>query len=108
MGDGINDSPALAEADLSIAMGSGSDIAADCADAVIVGNDPMKITDLKKIAKRTMNVVNVNVIGSVAVKAAIFVLSILGLAPMWLAVFADVGVMVLATANSMRLSSVKN
>ena len=107
VGDGINDSPALKQADLSVAMGSGSDIAADCSDVVIVSGDPLKIVTLKKISKKTMAIVYTNVIGSIAVKAAIFALSVSGLAPLWLAVFADVGVMILAVLNSLRLSSAK-
>ncbi|MBP5372575.1 MAG: cadmium-translocating P-type ATPase [Clostridia bacterium] len=105
VGDGINDSPVLSSADLAVAMGSGSDIAAECSDVVIAGDDPIKLSTLNKIAKKTMAVVYTNVIGSITVKAAIFALSVLGLAPMWLAVFADVGVMILATINSMRLSA---
>lgn len=104
VGDGINDAPVISSADVSVAMGSGSDVASDCADVVICDDDIGKIGVLRKTAKKTMGVVWTNICGSIAVKAVIFALSVFGLAPLYLAVIADVGVMVLATLNSFRLS----
>lgn len=103
VGDGINDAPVLSCADVSVAFGSGSDVAADCADVVIVGDDIRKISELRKIAKRTTAVAYANIIGSIAVKICLFALSIVGSLPLWLAIFGDVGVMVLATLNSFAL-----